>query len=77
LRCGHRFTTHERKAASEPPEGARMSECPTVEQLDALRAEGWTTVTTLNGLLATHPSGLVAPWREALALDVAEQDHAA
>jgi len=54
-----------------------MSEHPTAEQLEALRAQGWAIVTTLNGLLATRPGGPVVGWREALALDATEQDAAA
>jgi len=54
-----------------------MSEHPTAEQLEALRAQGWAIVTTLNGLIATHPGGPVVPWREALGLDSAVRDHAA
>jgi hypothetical protein len=54
-----------------------MSEHPTDAQLEALRASGWTIVTTLNGLLATQPGGPVVQWREALGLDSADKDHAA
>src|SRR5215207_4202613 len=66
-----------RRTAPRAPAGRRMSEHPTAEQVEALRAQGWTIVTTLNGLLATHPGGPVVPWREALGLDAAEQDAAA
>src|SRR5215213_6171909 len=45
-----------------PRARGRMSEHPTDEQLEALRVQGWTVVTTLNGLLATHPGGPVVPW---------------
>jgi hypothetical protein len=54
-----------------------VSEHPTDEQLEALRAQGWAIVTTLNGMLATRPGGPVVPWREALGLDSADKDHAA
>ena len=54
-----------------------MSEWPTDAQLEALRAQGWTIVSTMDGMLATHPGGPVVPWREALGLDSADKDHAA
>ena len=59
------------------PDTEHMSEHPTPEQIEALRAQGWTIVTTLNGLLATREDAPPVPWCEALELDAAEHEPAA
>ena len=48
-----------------------MDEHPTGEQVERLRAAGYTAVSTLNGILMLR-SGVSRPWREAF--DELEQD---